>query len=189
MADARGVPELRRESLERSGAYPELNAMLWTVREILELVLFKLDEVGLILGSGSPRWLARADDELRAALDELQAIELMRAAEFNALLRAMRRSSRTTLSQLIGTAPEPWPAILGEHRAALLSLSQQVEDSAYDSEQTLTALVGDRRTSSPPALGLPRVAVPIDITGLAAYQSALASMCAIPQLSLEDFLA
>jgi len=47
----------------------DLSSILWREREMLELLLFKLEEEQLILASGRSRWLtlALSDDRPRAA--------------------------------------------------------------------------------------------------------------------------
>ena len=68
----------------------DLSSILWREREMLELLLFKLEEEQLILASGRGRWLAHATREVEMVLDQIRRTEVVRAAE----VEVDRRSAR-----------------------------------------------------------------------------------------------
>lgn len=113
---------------ENSG-FPELAGLLWSEREILRNVLFKIVEERLVLSAGEHRWLAHADGELAAELHRLRGGEVMRAAEADAVAIRLNLPAGATLTQLAELAPEPWASILREHRDALRQLSAEVEQA------------------------------------------------------------
>ena len=117
---------------------PELDAvsaMLWTEREILEFLLFKLIEEQLVLASGSTRWHNRADSEVCTAVDRMRTSEVMRAAEMQTVARTLGLPVEATLDELASAAPEPWPLLLTDHRIALRALILEVETVAAENRR------------------------------------------------------
>lgn len=111
--------------------------VLWSEREMLESLLFKLVEEQFILTSGAARWLNRADAEVRVALKRLRASEIVRAAEVDALVRLLGLAPETTLRRLAETVRSPWSVVFADHRAALLSLAAEVEAVATENKRLL----------------------------------------------------
>lgn len=186
------MPASRRESRPASppGVYPGLAALLWTVRESLEAVLYKLVMVGLVITDGSPRWLPRADAELRDALEALRSVEVLRAAEVDGIVRAVRPSAPVSLAAVQQSAPQPWPAVFAEHREALRLLMAEIDSAVADNRRALQT--ASRRTRVPAGCSTrpSREAQREDaqVTATAAYRSALATLATVPQLSLQEFL-
>ena len=104
----------------------EVSAILWRERHLLELLLFKLDEEQLVLAAGRNRWLARATREVEMVLEEIRQTELERALEVSRVAVDMGLPAGASLRQLAEASPEPWQGILTEHRAAFLSLTDEV---------------------------------------------------------------
>jgi hypothetical protein len=139
-ADSNGM--LNSPATEQSiptDPYAALAAVLWSEREVLETVLYALTQERLILAAGETRWLHRADAQLRAALDRLRTAEVMRAAELDALTDELRLPHETTLAELVSIAPEPWPLVLDEHRAALRDLAAEIDRAGGQLRGTLSA--------------------------------------------------
>lgn len=124
------------EPAEFAAVLAELAALLWTERELLERLQFKLLAHQLTLSRDGSRWIELAGAEVRSALARLQACEVARAACTDQLIRRHGLPSDTTLRELAAVAPEPWPAILGDHHAALRSLTVAV-DRVVDETQRL----------------------------------------------------
>ena len=74
------LPAWRRRKGQQVGL-SDLSSILWREREMLELLLFKLEEEQLILASGRGRWLAHATREVEVVLDQIRRTEVVRAAE------------------------------------------------------------------------------------------------------------
>jgi hypothetical protein len=185
-ADHAAVSISRRPGSDRrSAVYPGLAALLWTVRESLESVLYALVVTRLVVTDGSPRWLPRADGVLRDALEALRSVELLRAAEVDGIVRAARKNEPVSLDALMKTAPEPWPEIFADHRAALRQLVGEIDAAIAETKRVLQAAA-----HRPPRGGA-------DLSGAAAgaeadantvYRFALATLDTVPQLSLQEFL-
>jgi hypothetical protein len=178
-----GSRRSRSESESRSGVYPGLAALLWTVRESLESVLFKLVVVRLVITDGSPRWLPRADAELRDALETLRSVEVFRAAEVDGIVHAARKPDRGSLAGLMKIAPAPWPGVFAEHREALRLLLAQIDEATAENKTVLQAAAHRR----PAPVRAPSAGDDLEVAA-AAYRSALATLDSVPQLSLREFL-
>src|SRR5438094_9023277 len=72
--------EDRQPVLEESDmALSEVSNILWRERQLLELLVFKLEEEQLVLAAGRARWLGHATREVESVLEEIKRIELERA--------------------------------------------------------------------------------------------------------------
>jgi hypothetical protein len=125
-------------------AFGALTDVLWREREVLEDLLFKLTAQQMVLRSGESRWVARADAEVRAALEGLQDFEVLRAAEVDLLVRDYGLRADVSLRELAETAPEPWPTVLHDHREALRTLTVEIDAAAAHNRGLLQA--GERAT-------------------------------------------
>src|SRR5438270_5256883 len=59
----------------------EVSNILWQERQLMELLLFKLEEEQLVLASGRSRWLNHATREVEMVLEEIKRAEVARAVE------------------------------------------------------------------------------------------------------------
>ncbi len=119
-----------------------VSAALWSQREALELVLFKLVQERFVLTSGSTRWLGRADAEVRAAIGRLQGGEVIRAAEADALALTVGIPAGASLAELADAAPEPWHLVLTEHRTVLREVVREIEAVAAENRRLLKVGAG-----------------------------------------------
>jgi hypothetical protein len=122
---------------DHDDAWASLCTRLWVERDLLEELLFKLTEVQLVAGSGSTRWLNKADDEARRALVALQDTEVVRAVAVEDLIRRCRVGSDSTLRELIAIAPTPWDSLLGDHCEALRNLALSIDAVANENRRRL----------------------------------------------------
>jgi hypothetical protein len=120
-------------------AFEALTDVLWREREVLEALLYKLTAQQMVLRSGESRWLARADAEVRAAIEGLQDFEVLRAAEVDLLVRHYGLPANASLRELAEAAPEPWPTVLFDHREALRTLTFEVDAVAAHNRRLLQA--------------------------------------------------
>lgn len=104
----------------------QLSDILWRERELLELLIFKLDVEEVLAASGRTRWAARAAREVDLLLDEIRRTEVLRAVHTEALAGQQGLGVGPTLSELTAAAPEPWSSILADHRSALLAATAEV---------------------------------------------------------------
>lgn len=108
----------------------EVSNILWRERQLLELLVFKLEEEQLVLAAGRSRWLAHATREVETVLGEIRRVELERAVAVSGLARDMDFSDSPSLRELAQIAPAPWGGIFAEHRRALLTLAQEIDGVA-----------------------------------------------------------
>ncbi|MGN6782664.1 MAG: flagellar protein FlgN [Marmoricola sp.] len=116
-----------------------LSLILWRERELLDTLLFKLEEEQLVLASGRDRWLARAAREVESVLDALRETEVLRAVAADEVARSLGLASNPSLSALAAAVDEPWRTILHEHRDAFLQVTREVRDLASTNRALLTA--------------------------------------------------
>jgi hypothetical protein len=120
----------------------EVSDVLWRERELLDVLLFKLDQERLLLSEGGPhavRWLARASHEIDVVLEELRLADLTRAMEVDALAAELGLDPAPTLAKLAEAAPPPWDDLFAAHRAAFATLVAQVRAAADDNRHRLEA--------------------------------------------------
>ena len=104
--------------------------LLQRERLLLELLVFKLTELGHLLASGDPRFLGWAAEEVERAVEAVRVCELDRAVHVQdaaaALLGDAAIDERALLQHLAQAAGEPWATQLSEHRDALTGLAVEV---------------------------------------------------------------
>ncbi len=115
----------------------EVSNILWRERQLLELLMFKLEEEQLVLASGRTRWLQHATREVEAVLGEIKRMELDRAVHVDALARVMGSTESATLRELSEHAPAPWDLIFSEHRNALMELTLEIDSVAKSNRDML----------------------------------------------------
>jgi hypothetical protein len=118
----------------------ELSMQLWRERELLEMLIFKLEEQRLLLESGGMRWIHFATREIEQVLERLRESGLSRDVEVAALAREWGVAEPVTLAQLLDAAPtESWRDIFSDHRVALTSLMGEVAQLKGSNEVHLRA--------------------------------------------------
>ena len=115
----------------------EVSSILWRERELLELLLFKLEEEQLLLAAGRSRWLGHATREVEMVLAEMRRAELGRAVEVEAVAASLGLRSDVSLRELAEQAPSPWNDILREHRNAFLTATQEITALAKSNKDLL----------------------------------------------------
>ncbi len=117
----------------------EVSSILWRERELLDLLLFKLEEEQLLLAAGRTRWLAHATREVEMVLGEMKRAELGRAVEVEGVAVSLGLPPGISLRELAEAAPEPWGGILREHRNAFLAATQEITALAKSNKDLLAA--------------------------------------------------
>jgi FlgN protein len=115
----------------------QLSDVLWRERNLLELLLFKLEEEQMILTSGRTRWLGHATREVEAVLDEIRDAELGRAVEADEVGRIFGLEPGASLAELADAAPEPWNELLRAHRDAFATLTMEISQLADGNRELL----------------------------------------------------
>jgi hypothetical protein len=118
-------------------ALSDVSNILWRERQLLELLVFKLEEEQLVLAAGRARWLAHATREVESVLAEIKRVELERAVHVTAVGQELGISDTPTLRELAELTPAPWDGIFGEHRRALLALAQEIDTITKSNRELL----------------------------------------------------
>ncbi|HVM19836.1 MAG TPA: flagellar export chaperone FlgN [Egibacteraceae bacterium] len=116
----------------------EVSNILWRERQLLELLLFKLEEEQLLLAAGRSRWLAHATREVETVLAEIKRVEETRAAQVQALAVSMGLAPTASLRELAEAAPPPWDSVFVDHREAFLAATQEISSLAQDNRELLS---------------------------------------------------
>ncbi|HLL64232.1 MAG TPA: flagellar export chaperone FlgN [Micromonosporaceae bacterium] len=117
----------------------DLSSILWRERELLELLLFKLEEEQLILATSRPRWLAHATREVEVVLDQIRRTEVLRATEVQGVGDELGCGDNPSLTELAERSPEPWSDLLREHRRTFVRLTTEVAELAEANQGLLTS--------------------------------------------------
>jgi hypothetical protein len=117
----------------------DLSSVLWRSRELLELLLFKLEEEQLLLAAGRSRWLAHATREVEVVLEQTRQVEIARAAYAQGVATELGLHPDASLGEIADAAPEPWSDLLHQHRKAFVTLTSEISALAATNKDLLTA--------------------------------------------------
>jgi hypothetical protein len=106
----------------------DVSTVLWRERQLLELLVFKLEEEQLLLSANRARWVNHASREVEIVLEQLRAAELLRSVKVEAAAAELGLGSFPGLRSLSEAAPEPWSSIFARHRQAFLELTGEVRE-------------------------------------------------------------
>ena len=120
-------------------ALAELSNVLWRERELLEMLLFKLEQEQLVLATGRTRWLARTTREVEVVLEEVRRGELLRAAELSAVCAELGLDDEPSLKALVESVEEPWRGIFAAHRDAFLAMTAEISALAASNRELLSS--------------------------------------------------
>lgn len=115
-----------------------LNSLLWNERQLLELLLFKLEEEQLLLAAGKSRWLSHATREVENVLEQIRGAELAREVETSHIAMELGLQPHATLLDISEQAEEPWNELLSSHRQALLQLVSEIDATSTGNKELLT---------------------------------------------------
>ena len=116
-----------------------LSLILWRERELLETLLFKLEEERLLLASGRTRWLMRAAQEVEQVLQSIRETEILRSVAADEAALSIGQGASPSLRALADSVDEPWQSILIEHRDAFVAVTQEITALADANRELLTA--------------------------------------------------
>ncbi len=108
-------------------ALSDASNILWRERQLIELLVFKLEEEQLIFAAGRNRWLARATREVESVVAEIRRVELEWAVQVADAGHELGIADAPTLRELSSMTPTPWDGIFSEHRHALLALAEEID--------------------------------------------------------------
>jgi hypothetical protein len=117
----------------------DLSSVLLRERELLELLLFKVEVEQLVLAGGRTRWLPIAAKEIETVLEQIREIELFRAVEVDAVAEELGLEPNPSLRDIADRSPEPWRAIWLDHRDAFMTVAAQITEMSESNRALLTA--------------------------------------------------
>jgi hypothetical protein len=115
----------------------EVSNILWRERQLMQLLLFKLETEQMILSGGRTRFLADATREVELVINELKEAELMRAIAVTGVAAELGLGPEPSLRELAAAAPAPWDNIFEEHRKAFLADTQEIFTMAQMNRELL----------------------------------------------------
>lgn len=114
-----------------------LGQLLWRYREHLEHVEFLLDVEHLLVTAGRDRWLARTADQLKAAAEDVAALDHERSHLLGQLALSLGRPGPLTLRQVVDAAPTPWGDIFADHLTWFTQEVRRISDAALQARSSL----------------------------------------------------
>lgn len=118
---------------------PDLAAVLWRQRDLLERLVYRLECEHLLLAAGRTRFLPLATAEVEELLGELRVLELQRAAAADRVAAEVDLDEGSGLERLASAVQPPWTGVLLEHREALLVLVGELAALAETNRSLMAA--------------------------------------------------
>jgi hypothetical protein len=116
----------------------EVSQILWRERQLLDLLVCKLEVEQLVLAGGRTRWLPAVTREVEYVLAEVKQVELLRAVLVGAAAEQLGLDPGCTLRELADAAPPPWNSILEQHRSAFLTTAEELRGIARVNRELLS---------------------------------------------------
>ena len=104
----------------------DVSNILWRERQLIELLVFKLEVEHAMLTAGTSRWLQHTTREIEAVAGAVKRAELDRAVEVQRVGGELGLHGTPTLRRLADAAPAPWSGILSEHRSSFLASTAEL---------------------------------------------------------------
>jgi len=117
----------------------DLSSILWRERDLLDLLLYKLEIEQLVLTNNRSHWLPLAAREVESVLDEIRRVELLRAVAVDALAAQLGLAPSPSLRDIAESSREPWRAIWLDHRDAFSTVATQISEMSHSNRVLLTA--------------------------------------------------
>ena len=117
----------------------DLSSILWRERDLLELLLFKLEVEQLVLTSGRSHWLPIAAREVETVLHDIRGVELLRAVAVDTLAAELGLDPNPSLRDIAEASREPWRGIWMDHREAFTTVATQIIEMSQSNRVLLTA--------------------------------------------------
>jgi hypothetical protein len=116
----------------------KLSQILWLERELLDTLLYKLEEEQMVLASGRTRWLVRAAQEVEHVLGTLRETEILRSVAADEAAAAIGLGHNPSLRALAESVDDPWHSILLDHHEAFVAVTHEVVALADANRQLIT---------------------------------------------------
>jgi len=117
----------------------KLSQILWRERELLDTLLFKLEEEQMVLASGRTRWLVRAAREVENVLETIRETEILRAVAADDAAASLGLGHNPSLRALAEAVDEPWRSIMLDHHDAFTTVTHEVVALADANRELITS--------------------------------------------------
>lgn len=122
---------------ELDQALGELSHVLWRLRELTSVLVYRLEVQQLVLLSGRVRWVDVATEDVDRCLEAIRREEATRVRIVEELSPMLGSGPEASLRDLCELAPSPWDVVLAEHQSEFLTLSAEAEDAARGNRELL----------------------------------------------------
>lgn len=120
----------------------DLSMQLMRERDLLEVLLFKLDVQQMLLATGRNRWIHHAANEIERVLAAMPSVAVSRDALVVAVADEWGVPEATTLRELIEAAPtDAWREVLTGHLTAMTTLAEEIGQMKQVNEQRLRTAI------------------------------------------------
>jgi hypothetical protein len=117
----------------------DLSSILWRERDLLDLLLYKLEIEQLVLTNNRSQWLPLAAREVESVLNDIRRVELLRAVSVDTLAAELGLEPSPSLRDIAEASREPWRAIWLDHREAFSTVATQISEMSQSNRVLLTA--------------------------------------------------
>lgn len=117
----------------------ETSTALWRQRELMSLLLYKLEVESLVLTNGRTRWLGASTYEVEVVLEQLRETELLRACAVDALAEELHLPPSPSLADLVDALDEPWRGTFADHRRELTAIAAEIDAVVRTNRGLLTS--------------------------------------------------
>lgn len=117
----------------------DLSSILWRERDLLDMLLFKLEVEQLVLTNGRSHWLPVAAREIETVLEQIRSVDLLRAVAVDAVAAELGLEPNPSLSEIAQYSQEPWRAIWLDHREAFTTVATRITEMSQSNRVLLTA--------------------------------------------------
>ncbi|MFJ4037750.1 flagellar protein FlgN [Microbacterium sp. NPDC090007] len=108
-------------------AATDLSVHLLRQRELMELLLFKLEELEMLVTTGRTRWVRHASAEVERVIEAIGAGALARDGVFVEVAREWGVPEAMTLRELVEVAPgEAWREVMQSHLEVMTQLADEI---------------------------------------------------------------
>jgi hypothetical protein len=118
---------------------PDLAAVLWRQRELIERLCYRLECEQLLLAAGRMSRLSIAVSEVETTVQDLQVLELQRAEAADRVIAELGLPPGSGLPDVAAAAQPPWTGVFMEHRAALITLTGELHALADSNKSLITS--------------------------------------------------
>ena len=116
----------------------KLSQILWRERDLLDTLLYRLEQEQLLLASGRSRWLMRAAQEVNDVLETIRETEILRSMAADEAAATLGLESNPSLRALAEAVDEPWHSILMDHHDAFTLATREIVSLADANRELIT---------------------------------------------------